>query len=67
MAGSILRETILTIGPFTIKIIGDDGPRIYFFRVHSMETDFSTSAGLAAVISSHIVALKKLREAVEEA
>jgi len=66
MASKILRETILTIGPFTLRIIGSDGPRTYFFRVQSSQTDFSTSAGLAAEISNLIVALKQLREFVEE-
>jgi len=65
MGDKIFKEEIFTIGPFSLKVLGD-GPRTYFFRVHSTEKDFSTSAGLVAELSRHIESLRKLREAVEE-
>jgi len=66
MEEKIFKEIILSISPYTISVRGD-GPRMYFLRVHRTETDFLTSAGLAAAITRHIITLSKLRAAVEEA
>jgi len=65
MDGKIFRETIFSINPYKISIIGDD-PRTYFLKVYNTETDGSKRE-IVSEINCHIKNLRKLREAVEEA
>jgi len=65
MGDQIFKELILTIEPYTLSILGAE-PTHYFFRVHGTVTDYSSVSEILAELTRHILALKKLRDAVED-